>query len=480
MNYDIIIIGGGLGGLTSGAKLAKEGKRILLLEQHDRPGGCATTFKRKHFTMEVGLHEMDGLHPRDMKTKIFRDLGIFEKVHFAEVPEFYRFINQRQDIVIPHNPDDAQKILEDCFPHEKDGIKEYFNHVLNARKIVSESVGKPDRSIGEFLDQIITNEDLKLVLLGNLGYFHDDPYSISWLYYLSAQGSYYSGGAKFVKGGSQMLSNALSEVIEEFEGTVKLNSLVTSIEFDGMKATGVTYKNLDEDNQLTHSVSGNIIIVNAAVPNLANELLPSRYSKNLREQIKRNKIGASLLTVYYGFNKPLCDLGNKYYSTCIYDPSVRSQADILTNNHSDFSVRSFILVDYSQIDSRLAPPGNGVGAVCCLDYASDWEGLNREMYRKKKADVAEIFTERCEKIISGFREALDHVEVGTSLTVKRYTLNPDGAVYGFAQNPGKSTDYLSALPDNIYLASAWGKFGGGFSGSIYSGYMTALDILRKQ
>jgi all-trans-retinol 13,14-reductase len=480
MNYDIIIIGGGLGGLTAGAKLAKEGKRILLLEQHDRPGGCATTFKRKHFTMEVGLHEMDGLHPRDMKTRIFRDLGIFEKVHFAEVPEFYRFINQRQDIVIPHNPDDAQKILNDRFPHERNGIKEYFSHVLNARKIVSESVGKPDRSMGEFLDQIITNEDLKLVLLGNLGYFHDDPYSISWLYYLTAQGSYYSGGAKFVKGGSQMLSNALSEVIEEFEGTVQLNSLVTSIEFDGMKAAGVTYRNLDENNKMTHSANGNIIIVNAAVPNLAHELLPSRYSINLREQIKRNKIGASLLTVYYGFNKSLSDLGNNYYSTCIYDASVRSQADILTNNHSDFSVRSFILVDYSQIDSRLAPPGKGVGAVCCIDYTSDWEGLDRETYKKKKADVAEIFTDRCEKIIPGFRAAVDHVEVGTSLTVKRYTLNPEGAVYGFAQIPGRSTDYLSALPDNIYIASAWGKFGGGFSGSIYSGYMTALDILRKQ
>ena len=65
MHYDVIIIGAGLGGLTAGAKLAREGKSVLLLEQHDRPGGCATTFKRRDFTMEVGLHEMDGLHPGD-------------------------------------------------------------------------------------------------------------------------------------------------------------------------------------------------------------------------------------------------------------------------------------------------------------------------------------------------------------------------------------------------------------------------------
>jgi len=80
----------------------------------------------------------------------------------------------------------------------------------------------------------------------------------------------------------------------------------------------------------------------------------------------------------------------------------------------------------------------------------------------------------------GFREAVEFVEVGTSLSVKRYTLNPEGAVYGFAQNPEKPTGYLSALPENIHLASAWGQFGGGFSGAIFSGYMTAIALLRKR
>jgi all-trans-retinol 13,14-reductase len=60
-NFDTIIIGGGLGGLTAGATLAKFGKKVLLLEQHYIPGGCATTFKRRDYVMEVGLHELDGL-----------------------------------------------------------------------------------------------------------------------------------------------------------------------------------------------------------------------------------------------------------------------------------------------------------------------------------------------------------------------------------------------------------------------------------
>ncbi len=479
MQYDVIIIGAGLGGLTAGAKLAKEGKSVLLLEQHDRPGGCATTFKRKDFTMEVGLHEMDGLHPGDIKNRVFADLGISDRVEFLQVPEFYRFINDRYDLVVPHDPEEAKAILKSSFPDQEKGIDDYFYHVLNAKRVMVAHRNEPDKSVGAFLDEIISNEDLKLVLLGNLGYFHDDPYTLSWIYYLTAQGSYYGGRANFIKGGSQQLSNALSNIITENGGTVKLNHLATSIDYKGGKPVGVTCQKTRDKEKEKLSDSATHIIANAAVPNLAETLLSKQDGKKVADTITRNKIGASLLTVYYGFKKSLKEVGNRHYSTFIYDGTVGSQKDILANNHSDFSTRSFTFVDYSQVDADLAPGGKSVGAVCAVDYPEDWENLERDEYNRMKADVADIITSRCEKIIPGFRDAVEYVEVATSLSVKRFTRNPEGAVYGFAQNPGKSTEYLSALPENIHIASAWGKFGGGFSGSILSGYMTAMDLLRK-
>ncbi|MCG3256583.1 MAG: NAD(P)-binding protein, partial [Candidatus Heimdallarchaeota archaeon] len=127
MKNDIIVIGAGLGGLVSGAKLAKEGKKVLLIEQHNIPGGCATVFKRKGYTLEVGLHEMDGLHEDDFKVKIFEDLNVFENVKFLEIPEFYRFTNERVDIIIPHNVNQAIKKLVSVFPDEESGIKKYFD-----------------------------------------------------------------------------------------------------------------------------------------------------------------------------------------------------------------------------------------------------------------------------------------------------------------------------------------------------------------
>lgn len=478
MKYDVIIVGGGLGGLTSGAKLATEGKKVLLLEQHDRPGGCATTFKRKDFTMEVGLHEMDGLHPSDPKTKIFNDLGVFDKVEFLELPEFYRFVNERHDIVIPHNPELAIKRLLQAFPEEEKGINTYFEHLLNARKILKQRRGMEDISVGHFLDEIIRNNDLKLVLLGNLGYFHDDPYSLSFSYYLNAQGAYYNGRANFVKGGSQQLSNALMEIIEENGGVVKLNHLVSKILYEGKIPSAVQYHRKGETKEKDFIDNASDIILNAALPNLVKELMPPGHAGTLEDQIDNMEIGASLLTVYYGFKKPLTSLGNKNYSTFYYDPSVKSQSDIRANNHSNFDTRSFTFVDYGQVDSGLAPEGKSVGAACCIDYPADWENLSPQEYKSKKAEAGEKITDRCEKLIPGFHEAIEHMEVATSLSVKRYTLNPKGAVYGFAQLPNKKTDYLSNLPVNLHVASAWGKLGGGFSGAIINGYMTAFEILR--
>jgi phytoene dehydrogenase-like protein len=478
MHYDVIIIGGGLGGLTAGAKLAREGKKVLLLEQHDRVGGCATTFKRGDFTLEVGLHETDGPAPGDMKTKIFSNLEVFSNVEFLQVPEFYRFVNDRVDVTIPHDHVVATQRLIGLFPEEAEGIKAYFDQLLKTRKKGSENASQ-DQSVGDFLDSIIQNDDLKLILLGNLGYFHDDPYSLSLAYYSIAQGSYFIGGASFIKGGSQKLSDHLADFIRNHGGEVLLNHLVTSIKTENNTAIGVVYKKKHDRASGMIEASANMIIANTAMPNLA-ALLPKEYGNHLNEELQHQKTGASLLTIYFGFNKPLRELGNNYYSTFVFDSSISSSKDIFKNNRDNFARRSFTFVDYSQVDSGLAPAGKSVGAICCIDYLEDWEHLDRKEYLAKKEQVALVFIERLEKLIPGIKNAIEYCEVGTPSTLKRYTLNPGGAVYGFAQPPSKKVVDTSMLPDNLFIASAWGKTGGGFSAVITGGYLCALAVMRKK
>ena len=251
--YDVIVIGGGLGGLTAGAKLAKEGKKVLLIEQHTVPGGYATTFRRKDFLVEAGLHEMDGLDPDDAKLPILKELGVLEHLDFVEVPEFYRFKSSRTDIVVPANTDEAVRVLVAAFPAEKKGIEAFFRtiHAISReiRRLPLEQwktklqmpffpllyphlavatskaaavlfplfallhpsllFGRYD-TVGNFVDSIIRNEELKLLLLANFPYYHDDPYALSLIYFSVAQSSYYRGGGHFIKGGAGLNGEELS------------------------------------------------------------------------------------------------------------------------------------------------------------------------------------------------------------------------------------------------------------------------------
>ncbi len=503
-NFDAIIIGGGLGGLTAGAKLAKEGKKVSLIEQHNIPGGCATVFRRKDFTMEVGLHEMDGLDNDDPKVRIFRDLGVFDHVEFIKAPEFYRFKHGKTDIVIPDNKEDAIRVLVDRFPHEKKGIKRLFRKLFAIQKEIQRLptrkwqllmlypifpflfpnlVFDSRKNLGGFLDRIITDEELKLVLSANLSYYHDDPYSMSLIFFGVAQASYFTGGGHFIKGGSQQLSNHLAKVITDNGGEVLLGNKVKKIIIGNNRAIGVEYRKTLGRDKTTHRLFAKTIIANTAVPNVVG-LLPEKNREPLRGKIEKFKVSSSILSIYLGFKKEVRALGNKHYSTFIFDENIKQYRDIFPQNRDGgFEKRGFTFLDYSQIDSGLAPKGKSVGVISTTDYMSNWEYLDKEDYKAKKEKTTKILLQRLEEVIPGVTDEIEYIEVATPKTIQRYTLNPQGTVYGYAQVPQQSG--MHRLPNkshikNLYFASAWVNPGGGFTGAILSGWFCANEILGKK
>ena len=504
LNHDVIIIGGGLGGLVAGAKLAKEGKQVLLLEQHDIPGGCATTFTRNEFTMEVGLHEMDGIYDEnDPKQKIFKDLGVFEHIEFLKLPEFYRFKNNRMDITIPDNVEQAIELLTKQFPAEEKGIKKFFHKIFVIRKEANRTFPlwcrrwKLDAlmpifpaifphlafntyaTLGKYLDSIINNEDLKLILAANLGYYHDDPYSMSLIYFAVPQAGYYKGGA-YIKGGSQKLSDYLAKVIKDNGGEILLQHLVTGIIMENNKAVGVNYKQNRKSVTEVQNSYAKVVIANNAIPNVIDMLSDKKVKLN-----KFNKLqtACSLLTIYFGFNKQPKDLGNKHYSTFIFADNVKKLQDMPINFHGNLADRSYVFVDYSQIEAGLAPDGKSVGAICTVDYLADWENLNNEEYKAKKFQIAQIFRNKLEQFIPGIDKTIEWCEIGTPKTIERYTLNPNGTAYGYAQIPKQAGPFRTRIKSpvkGLYFASAWTNPGGGFTGAIMSGWFCANQILGNK
>jgi len=502
IKYNAIIIGGGLGGLTAGATLAKLGKKVLVLEQHYIPGGCATTFKRKDFVMEVGLHEMDGLFELDSKVRVFEFLGVNELVRFVQIPELFHLSSDTIDFTFPHGTEVAKNTLLKKFPTEQKGIQAFFKLIngvlIETPKVPREKwkatllfplmpllfpnvVEASKMSVGHWLDKHIENEELKLILSANLLYYGDDPYNTSMMYFSVAQASYIGGGGHFIKGGSQKLSDALTQIIHDNGGQVLLGEKVEDILIENGKANGVRYKDTYNTTGKPETIYADAIIANAAIPNVV-KMLPEAYKPLLETKIENLEEACSLISIYMGFDIDLKEFGIKHYSTFIQGENIKSIRDIRENAQGDWDKKGFVFVDYSQIDSGLAPLGKSVGVICAADYLSEWEGLSASAYKAKKEQVAQLFLKRLEKHFPGILKHLAYYDVGTAQTLKRYTLNPKGTPYGYAQTPSQSGRHRIQAQSpikNLYFASAWAMPGGGFTGAILSGFLAAI-AMKKQ
>lgn len=336
-------------------------------------------------------------------------------------------------------------------------------------------------SVGAYLDNLTSNEDLKFTLSANLGYYGDDPYSLSMIYFSAAQNSYFSGGGHFIKGGSQALSDYLGKVITDNGGTILCNHLVTEIITEENKAIGVKFIRKKQKEAFEQKALGKVILANAAIPNVVNELLrDTLQDTEYQHSVNSLEIACSLLSIYLAFSQPPSSIGNKCYSTFIYDKEQSLKDLISFQKSSDYSKKGFTFVDYSIIDSELTEDGY-VGAIATTDYLDQWVHLCEDEYKRKKVLIQDILIERLNKFLPGIKDIIIHSEVATPKTIVRYTCNP-GSVYGFSQTVEQAGPKIWSVRkppiDNLFFASAWAG-SGGFSGAIHSGYACALKILKE-
>jgi phytoene dehydrogenase-like protein len=503
-DHDTVVVGAGLGGLTAGAVLARAGRDVLVLERHSVPGGCATTFQRPEFEFEVSLHEIEGLDEHDVKRELFEELGLLEALDFEPVPEFYRYTRGDRELVVPHGREAAVDRLTEAFPHEAAGIRRFFEVVMAIRESLSSFPlsGSPplrelltfpldnwtflrhrNTTLGEFLDGLVEDEELKLVLTANLGYYHDDPYSMSLPFYAAAQGGYFAGGGYYIEGGSQALSDHLAADIENHGGTVRTGRLVTDLLVDDGRIAAVRHERSRPGATTTtgrevETTPAETVVANAAIPLVAEELLPGRYGRQLADRIEGWEVAPSLTTLYLGFETPPSELGCAHYSTVLQHPDTESLADVAGGSRASYGRRTLSFVDYSQLDAGLVEDGS-VGAIATVDYLEGWTGLTDAEYRHKKARVRDVLLRRLGERYPRLPDAIEHAELATPRTIRRYTLNPGGSAYGFAQTPDQSLldRRIEAPVPNLRFASAWGFPGGGFTGAMTAGYRAARALL---
>ena len=446
---------------------------------------------------------MSGLAENGTIMDLFKMLEVDKHVQFQQVPEFYAVLSDKGDFVFPHGFKAATMALIDRYPEDEKGIKRFMKVIAGIRKeghklprtplirkliyplmplLYPNLVEASRHTVGSWLDKYITNENAKLDLVAHIAYWGDDPYTLSMFYFSMPFSGFVESGGHFVKGGSQQLSNHLAAYIEKQGGSVLLGKKAEKIVTHNGQVTGVTFRDRFNEGLEPITISCDNVVANCAIP-LVPEMLDEPHASSLKQKISSHTNSCSLLCLYLGFKTDVEAFGVKHYSNYIQGDDVKTLKDVHPNQLGDWSKRSFIFVDYGKIDAQLAPPDKSVGSICGVDYLKNWEGLSKDEYKAKKEEVAQTLLQRLEKQFPGIRESIEYYEVATPKTIQRFTSNPSGSVYGFTQSKEQSGTKRfrnNFLIPNLYFASAWAFPGGGFEGSIMSGFLAALQMNKDK
>ena len=252
MKRKIVIIGSGLGGLSCGVLLAKEGYDVTILEQSSQPGGCLQCFKRKGIKFETGMHFIGSADKGQTLFRLMKALEIDDKIQLSRLNKDgydvislcgkkYKFANGHERFV--------EQLTKD-FPDQKTNLERYWKLIEDVAR--SSSFHSLDfnaaqsalgmeyqmRAMDDVLNSVITNPSLVNVLAGNLPLYAAEKGKTPFSTHAFIM-DFYNNSAYRVVGGSDNIAKALVDVINKYGGRVILNKKVSRICCNNEKATGV-------------------------------------------------------------------------------------------------------------------------------------------------------------------------------------------------------------------------------------------------
>ncbi len=475
--YDTIIIGAGFAGLTAGALLAQAGQRVLVLEQHSVVGGCVSMFKRGKFNFDAAVHLIGGCGPGGPISSLYQQLGLGEQMEFIEIDPMYHLRIGESQYEIPANLDLFAQRMGEWFPEDREAVYEVIQEIKTIGQALLvgdlEQVGPrvqqlSMQSFGEYLAGRFQNPHTSLVLSSLHPYAGVPIKQLSTLFMFSMMASYHHG-AYYPRGGSQKMSQLLSQYICQNAGNVRLRKKVERIIYDGNRVKGVI-------DQHGNRYEGQTIIANADLMTTMTKLLDEKVLPDeYRQGLRRLKPSHSAVILYAAIkntelphelflfpNHPLDD--DKKY---LYDPS-------------DVDSDPFMLICCpSAVDSSLAPEGHSV--LSCMVIA-DYQTIEEDRKAHGKEAIAEKILQLIDTKIPNFKKQLVHYELATPSTIERYTKNQKGAIYGWMKSYDQP--WIDAMgpvtPINgLYLASHWLPNIHGVIGACIAGQMVA-QIIRQE
>jgi phytoene dehydrogenase-like protein len=502
--YDAIVIGSGLGGLSCAVAFARQGFKPLVLEQHSIPGGYATTFKRPGgFVFDVSLHSTT-VAERDGIRNLIPGFPEIKDIEFVPHKGLYRAIFPDYDIRVPQQDVSGyMDILVKNFPDEQEGINGIFEDMRGYAADIqkySASQGEVDmarfpqeypylfknfsRTWGQMLEERIKDPKLKAVISSLWGYFGLPPSRLSSLYYALPTIGYLEGGGYYPVGKSQKISDALKAYIEGHGGKVLLRTRVDKILLDNQMAYGV-------ETSRGAQYRARTVISNANAYDTFNRFIGTpEYLKDYLARMEKMSVSLSSFQVFLGLKKDLVGERGIEDSEIFYETGYDMDAGYEAYLKADMDNVGYGVTLYDNLYKGYSPDGKNTVNIMNLQGFEHWEKYeadywrgNKAEYRKEKNRMADILIDKVEeKLMPGLREAIEVKEIGTPLTNVRYTSNYRGAIYGWDQtldNSGPNRVQHTTPIKNLYLSGAWTSPGHGYSAVLSSGLECFAEIMRE-
>jgi all-trans-retinol 13,14-reductase len=461
--WDTIVIGSGIGGMTTAAILAKLGERVLLLEQHYVPGGYTHTFRRKGYEWDVGVHIVGETSQRSLPGRLMHHLGNGEIQWEPVGPIYDQFHFPDEDPIPFHsNPHEFKDTLKSRFPHQSRNIDAYMEEVRHTVKVMRNWYvgralpGRVGKMFGGFLSRnavnalqttvddalapILTDDKLRSVVNAQWGYHGSPPSEASWaLQALVVR--HFAWGAAYPVGGASTIARGFLRTVAESGGWTRIVADVDQILVEGGRAVGVRMADGEQ-------IRAKRIVSAAGAWTTVTRFLPDEHKQaGWVRRTSGHEASPAHLSLYIGFKGDIAAAGATRQCQWFYDTWSHDNATWDVHPDHDLPRPPILFTSYPSLKDPAHDPGpeqRHTGEIVTFvpwERFQKWQGTR---WRSRGEDY-EAFKERMAQAMFDvlfehrpqLRDMVDHYELSTPLSTDLFAKPYKGAIYGLAGTPDR-------------------------------------------
>ena len=484
--YDVIVIGAGIGGLSTGLHLLDKGYKTLILEAHTLPGGLCTSFERKGYTIDTSIHWLVGCIEGGGVWHTLNRFNLLPEVKLRRLEQLATIRTPEHEVTIGDDVGEYERFLCRLFPSDERELVRFFKRAKSLPRMIEHSPEDrkrhPFKSLGSLFsywplimlafqfgklsyDSYLKRFKEKPRIRPYLSVFTDDSsvlinfYLFSWLH----QQDLYTPQVN-----SLGFSRAFESRFKAMGGEIRYNARVSKILVNDGIVKGVNLENGEE-------IYAKTVVSNADGYQTLFQLLGKEFvPPSLVHLYETAPLFGSMLLVSLGVNQVLTekDMPARMLSECVTAETTGVKLADLDKAPVTYKLESLY-------NPAVAPPGKSLLLFEAMADFNEWKTLrqNGARYREAKQMAGEIVLRRTETCFPQLKGKLEVIDVATPVTFERYTCNREGSIQGWRPTPAMirhmNLPWRPTHLPNLFMVGQWISVGGGIPPSVMGGEKVA-------